>query len=188
MMNGKTGKPGYSSLVKKWLLLLSILLMCNSCGYRVRGSGGKMPNGIESLGIPTFRNLTSQYRIEQIITSAVLKEFSLRTRIPVNSSSAGVDSVLMGEIVSINSTPVAFGTQKVDSRTYGTTFMISVKISAKLVRLKDSAVLWQNDNFLFRESYVLNENVRDFFSEENPALERLALHFAASLAGTVLER
>jgi hypothetical protein len=47
-------------------------------------------------------------------------------------------------------------------------------------------VLWQNDNFLYREPYVLNANVRDFFSEENPALERLARDFAASLASTVL--
>lgn len=147
-----------------------------------------MPNGIESLGIPTFRNLTGQYRIEQIISSAVLKEFSLRTKIPVNSSGTGVDSVLLGDIVSINSTPVTFGTQKVGSRTYGSTFMISVQISAKLVRLKDSVVLWQNDSFLYREPYVLNANVRDFFSEENPALERLALHFAESLASTLLER
>ena len=118
----------------------------------------------------------------------MLKEFSLRTKIPVNSSSTGVDSVLMAEIVSINSTPVTYGTQKVDAQTYGATFMISVQISAKLVRLKDSVVLWQNDSFLYREPYVLNANVRDFFSEENPALERLALHFAASLASTVLER
>jgi hypothetical protein len=187
-MNNRKGKAVDSNLVKKLLLLLSILLICNSCGYRMRGSGGKMPNGIESLGIPTFRNLTSQYRIEQIISSAVLKEFSLRTKIPVNSSSTGVDSVLMGEIVSLSSTPVTFGTQKVDSQTYGATFMISVQISAKLVRLKDSAVLWQNDSFLYREPYVLNANVQDFFSEENPALERLALHFAASLASTILER
>ena len=127
-----------------------------------------MPEGIQSLGIPTFQNLTSQYRIEQIISSAVLKEFSLRTKIPVNSSSAGVDSVLLGEIVNISSTPVTFGTQTVGSQTYGATFMISVQISAKLVRLKDSAVLWQNDNFLYREPYILNANVSDFFSEENP--------------------
>jgi hypothetical protein len=170
------------------MLLLSIVLTCGGCGYRVRGSVGKLPDGIQSIGIPTFRNLTGQYRVEQIITSAVLKEFSLRTKVPVNSSSTGVDSVLVGDIVKLSATPVTFGTQKVDSQTYGATFMISVQISAKLVRLKDSSILWQNDGFLFREPYVLNANVRDFFSEENPALERLAQHFAASLASIVLSR
>lgn len=171
---------------KEISLLLCAILICGACGYKVRGSAGKMPDGIESLGIPTFRNLTGQYRIEQIISSHVLKEFSLRTRVPVNSKSTGVDSVLMGDIVSIRSTPVTFGTQKIGSQTYGATFMISVEISAKLVRLKDSAVLWQNDGFVYREPYVMNANVRDFFSEENPALERLARDFAASLASAVL--
>ena len=181
----RTGNLGCN---KRLMLILCVMLICGGCGYRVRGSVGKLPEGIQSLGIPTFRNLTGQYRIEQIISSAVLKEFSLRTKVPVNSNSTGVDSVLMGDIVHISSTPVTFGTQKVGSQTYGATFMISVQISAKLVRLKDSTILWQNDSFLFREPYVLNANVRDFFSEENPALERLAQHFAASLASIVLNR
>ncbi len=168
-------------------VLLIVALICGACGYRVRGSVGRLPAGIESLGIPTFRNMTSQFRIEQMISSALLREFSIRTRIPVNSSSTGIDAVLTGDIVSIRSTPVTFGTQKVGSQTFGATFMISVQISAKLVRLSDSAVLWQNDGFVFREPYVLNANVRDFFSEENPALERLARDFAASLASTILK-
>ena len=185
-MKTKRIKSGFYNRTKRLFVLLCVVLVCGGCGYRVRSSVGKMPEGIESLGIPTFRNLTSQYRIEQIISSAVLKEFSLRTKIPVNSRSTGVDSVLVGEIVKISSTPVTFGTQRIGSQTYGATFMISVQISAKLVRSKDSAVLWQNDSFLYREPYVLNANVPDFFSEENPALERLAGDFAASLASIVL--
>jgi len=58
----------------------------------------------------------------------------------------------------------------------------------KLVRGKDSAVLWQNPDFLFRERYVLNGNVTEFFSEENPALDRLSREFAASLVSTMLNR
>lgn len=177
--------------IRLWLglfIAVSLLTACSACGYKVRGAAGKMPEGIQSIGIPTFRNLTGQYRIEQILSSAVLKEFTLKTKVPVNSSSTGVDCVLMGDITHISSTPVTFGTQKIGSQTYGATFMISVQISAKIVRLKDSVVVWQNDSFLFREPYVLNANVRDFFSEENPALERLAQHFAASLTSIVLNR
>jgi hypothetical protein len=118
----------------------------------------------------------------------VPKVTGVELRLTISPMSTESTPVLLGEIVSLTSTPVTFGTQKVDSQTYGATFLISVQISAKLVRLKDSAVLWQNDSFLFREPYVLNANVKDFFSEENPALERLALHFAASLASTILER
>ena len=117
-----------------------------------------------------------------------MKEFSIRTRISVNSRESGVDAVLIGEIRNVSSVPVTFGTQTSKSQTYGSTILITVDASVKLVRLKDSTTLWQNKNFLFRESYVLNSNVQDFFSEENPAINRLARNFASSLASTILER
>ncbi|MBN1571247.1 MAG: hypothetical protein JXA73_25650 [Acidobacteria bacterium] len=173
---------------KKMLVLAGIILLSAGCGYRLRSSKGELPHGIQSLGIPTFRNLTTQYKIEQILSGAVLREFALRTQIPVNSSSTGVDSVLEGEIKNVSSTPVTFGTQTIGSQTFGSTFMITVQMSVKMKRLSDSSIIWENDNFTFREQYVLNANIKDFFAEENPALDRLARQFAASLASTVLDR
>jgi hypothetical protein len=169
-------------------LPLWVALLACSCGYHARSAVTRLPAGIESLGIPTFRNLTPQYKIEQLITSAVLKEFMLRTRAPINSNKAGVDSVLLGEIRSVSSTPVTYGNQTVGSQTFGSAFLVTVQLGVRLIRLKDSTVLWRNDDFLYRERYVLNTNVRDFFSEENPALERLAKDLAASLASTILDR
>jgi hypothetical protein len=181
-------KAGYSKCRLPAMILLGIAVIFSSCGYHVRSSIGKMPSGIQSLGIPTFQNLTTQYRIEQIISGAVLKEFAARTRIPVNSNSTGVDSVLLGDIRNISSTPVTFGTQPAGSQTFGSAFLITVHISVKLKRLSDSAIVWQNDDFLFRQRYSLNANIKDFFSEENPALDRLARDFAESLASTILTR
>ncbi|MBN2241244.1 MAG: hypothetical protein JW793_01040 [Acidobacteria bacterium] len=163
-------------------LLLGFSMAISGCGYKVRSSVGFLPKGIESLGIPTFQNLTGRYRLEQSITSSVLKEFVARTRIPVRSKQSGVDAVLFGEILSIQSTPVTFSTGS-----FGSAFMVTVRISAKLVRVKDSAVIWQDGGFTFRERYTLNRDVRDFFSEENPALERLANAFAASLVSAIIE-
>jgi hypothetical protein len=169
-------------------VLLLLAIMFTACGYHVRPYVGKLPNGIQSIGIPTFQNHTNQYRIEQLISSAVLKQFSLRTRTPVNSSSSGVDAVLLGEIRNVSSVPVAFGTQMIGSQTFGSAFMITVEASIKLKRTGDSKVIWQNDRFLFRERYELNSNVQEFFPEDNPALERLARLFAESLASAILDR
>jgi Lipopolysaccharide-assembly len=158
-----------------------LLLVMPGCGYRVRSSVQNLPGGIESLGIPTFGNATHQYKVEQQITRAVLKEFSARTRIPINSSSLGVDAVLAGEIRSFSSSPVTFGLD-----TFGSAFLVTVHMAVKLTRVKDGAVLWENPNYVYSERYVLNAKIIDFFSEENPALERLARDFAASLASTLL--
>ena len=168
----------------KWWMpsaLCAALLACVSCGYRVHSSVGTLPSGIQSLGIPTFKNLSSQFKVEQRITSAVLKEFSIRTRAPVSSDASGPDAVLLGEIRAVSSTPVTFA-----SNTFGSAFLITVQLSVKLVRTKDTTVLWEDANFLYRERYVLNSKVTDFFAEDNPALDRLARDFATSLVSTIL--
>jgi hypothetical protein len=166
-------------------LLLSMILSV-ACGYQVHSSVGSLPSGINSLGIPTFVNKTPQYKVEQRLTSAILKEFTTRTRVPVSSNSSGVDAVLRGEIHSVNSSPVTFSTDP--TGTFASSFLVTVQISVKLMRVSDAKVLWENADFLFRERYVLNGKVTDFFSEEGPALDRLAQDFAASLASTLLNR
>ena len=179
--------------LKRWalaglFLVLGILPVNSACGYKVRSSVGTLPSEAKSLGIPTFRNLTTQYKIEQLISRAVIREFSTRTLAKVDSSSTGVDMVLLGEIRNVSSGPVTFGTRTEDSQTTGSAFLVTVQLSVKLVRLSDSSIIWQNEDFLFRERYSINSDVRDFFSEENPALERLAKNFAADLANAVLNR
>ncbi len=174
-----------ASVVPLWMscLILAVTLSCSACGYRVRSSVGHLPTGIQSLGIPTFKNLSPQFKVEQRITGAVLKEFVTRTRIPVSSNINGMDAVLAGEIGSVSSSPVTFG-----GDSFASAFLVTVQIRVKLVRTKDSAVLWEDNSFLFRERYVLNTKVTDFFSEENPALDRLAQDFATSLVSTILNR
>lgn len=161
-----------------WVLLA---LLGVACGYRVRGAVRTLPGGLGSLGIPTFVNATPQLGLEQILSRAVLQEFTARTRLPVSSRASGVDGVLRGEVRSISSTPVTFGDDA-----FGSTFLVTITASVQLVRARDGAVLWENRDLLFRERYVLNRKVVDFFSEEGPALERLAREFAASVASTVL--
>jgi hypothetical protein len=163
-----------------FLLLLTLM---GGCGYRVQSSVGKLPSGVQSVGVPTFRNLTYQYKLEQRLTAAVLKEFSARTRVPISSRSSDVDAVLLGEIRGISSSPVTFG-----SDTFASAFLVTVQLSIKLVRQKDGTVLWENSDYLYRERFQLNTKVTDFFSEEGPALDRLSREFAAGLVSTILNR
>jgi hypothetical protein len=153
------------------------------CGYHVAGAAGNLPSGIQSLGIPAFKNVTREYKLEQQITAAVFKEFSARSKVRVNSQSSDVDAVLEGEIRNLSATPITFG-----SDTFASAFLVTVEISVKLVRLKDGAVLFDNPGFSFQERYVLNQKITQFFSEENSALDRLSRDFAASLASAILTR
>ncbi|MDR0311409.1 MAG: LPS assembly lipoprotein LptE [Acidobacteriota bacterium] len=160
-------------------------LLFHGCGYRVRSAVGQLPGGAKSIGIPTFRNLTGEPGIEQMLTRAILREFSARTRGRVDSSDAAADLVLLGEVKNVSAVPVTFGAQNSGELTFSSTFQVTVRIGVKLVRQRDSAVVWENESFVFRERCLLNSDVRDFFAEDTPALERLARNFAAALAGTV---
>jgi len=165
--------------------LIFTLLLFSGCGYRVRSAVGPLPFGAESIGIPTFRNLTGEPEIEQILTRALLREFSARTRGRVDSRDSGADLVLFGEVKDVSAVPVTFGAQNSGELTFSSAFQITVRIGAKLVRQRDSAVVWENEDFVFRERHLLNSDVRDFFAGDNPAFERLARNFAAELAGVV---
>ena len=163
-------------------LIMSVAFTA-ACGYHVTSATRKLPGGVESLGIPAFKNLTREYKLEQQITASVLREFVTRTRIPVNSQSTGVDAVLQGEIRGLNASPITYGTD-----TFASAFLVTVEMSVKLVRVKDGSVLFENPSFTFQERYVLNTKITEFFSEENSALARLARDFAASLASAILTR
>lgn len=182
---GRTGTAGMCADNKKRSACLLILTASLSvaCGYHVAGATRNLPGGIQSLGIPVFKNLSREYKIEQQITAAVFKEFTARSKVPVNSQSSDVDAVLQGEIRNLSATPITFGTD-----TFASAFLVTVELSVKLVRLKDGAVLYDNPGFTFQERYVLNQKITQFFSEENSALDRLSRDFAASLASAVLTR
>jgi hypothetical protein len=171
------------------LLIVVILaaLLVSGCGYRVRSAVGRLPGDAESIGIPTFQNLTGEPKIEQVLTRALLREFASRTRGRVNSSDSDADLVLLGEVKDVNAVPVTFGTQNLGEQTFSSAFQVTVRIGAKLVRRRDSAVVWENGDYVFRERYPLNSDVRDFFAEDSPAFERLARNFAAALAGVVFD-
>ena len=162
--------------------LIAVCMMAGGCGYRVRPAAGKLPGGIASLGIPALVNMSPQFKVEQKVTAALRKEFMLRTRIPISARTEGVDAILQGEIRSVSASPVAF-----PSDTFGSAFLVTIQMGVKLVRSKDASVIWDDPSFLFRERYVLNSRVQDFFSEENPAIDRLAREFASSLVSTILK-
>lgn len=46
--------------------------------------------------------------------------------------------------------------------------------------LKEDKILYDNQNFIFRDSFEFSSDPRSFFNEEDPAVERMARAFAES--------
>jgi hypothetical protein len=58
------------------------------------------------------------------------------------------------------------------------------------VQLTDSRTqkaFYENDDMLFRDEYQISPDVKSFFQEEDPALERMSHDFASKLVANVVE-
>ncbi len=142
-----------------------------------------MPSGWTTIAVPALENQTLRYHIEQRLTEAVVREFLARAKYRVVADPAGADAVLRGEVTSVENSAVLFDT----ATGRATTVLVTVRLKVRLEETESGNVVWRNDNFLFREEYEVSTDVASFFDEQNPALERVARDFAATLVSAVLE-
>lgn len=164
-------------------VLLFVLLLSAGCGYRVAGKSSQLPSEWKTIAIPAFKNDTTQYRIEQRFTQAVIREFISRTKYRVIQDEAAADAVLHGEIATIEADPVLF-----DSTTgQVTTMLVTVHAKVKLVDNHSKDAVYHDDDLVFRDEYQISSDVQSFFEEESPAIARMAHDFAAKLVSNVMD-
>ena len=122
-------------------------------------------------------NETQTFKIEQMLTSAVVREFVTRTHYHViNQVNDDADATLHGTVLATYTTPLTY-----DSQT-GRAASVMVVISMKVALLdKQGKVLYQNPSYLFREQYEVSRDLNSFFEEDSPAFQRLSRDFAQTL-------
>jgi hypothetical protein len=165
-------------------MVLLCAILATGCGYRVVGHANTLPATIKTIAVPPFENRTANYRIEDRLTNAVVHEFLARTQYHIVAKPEAADAVLHGEVDTIANAAEVF------DPTTGRATTILVTVTMK-VRLEDRAtgnVLYRNDNVVFREPYEISTDVKSFFEEESPALDRLSRDFAAQVVADVLEQ
>lgn len=146
------------------------------CYKPVTNSG--LPKHIKMVAVPSFqveaRGL--RYRVESRFTEAVVREIIRRGNgLKVQGEREGADAVLEGTIRDFNFTGVLLDREG-RARVYEVTIVTAVTIRD----LKDNKILYDNQNFIFRDSFEFTSDPRSFFNEEDPAVERMARAFAES--------
>jgi hypothetical protein len=68
-----------------------------------------------------------------------------------------------------------------------TMMLVTVHTKVLLVDNKTQNVVYKNDDMVFRDEYQISTDAREFFEEQDPALERMAKDFAAQLVSNVVE-
>ena len=169
--------------VKPCAVLFAALLCLGGCGYRVVGRSNNLPAGVHTIAVPTFQNSTTTYRIEQRLTDAVVHELLARTKYHVVAREEAGDAVLRGNVLTISSSPVIF-----DAATgRATAILVTVTISVRLEDRATGNMLYRNDSVVFREPYEISTDIRSFFEEQGPALDRMSRDFASRVVATLLE-
>ena len=159
------------------------------CGYHVAGRNPALPKNITVIAVPALENKTTTYRIEQKLTAATIHEFLRKTRYKVVSDPNGGDAVLTGKVLSLEALPLTFQSTSTatTSTAQATTMLVTMRCDVTLTDRASEKVLYHNDNFVFRGEYELSTDVRSFFQEGDPALERMSQDFAARLVAAVTE-
>jgi len=175
--SGKTGLAQFGFAA--WLTLL----LTAGCGYHTAGHSVQLPENVKTIAVPAFTNTTNTYRIEQMLTASVVREFTTRTHYHIlNDPSEAADATLRGTVLSTSASPLTYNS------TTGQAASVLVVVSMK-VSLTDrkGKVLYQNPSYLFREQYEVSQDLASFFEEDTPAFRRLSQDFARTLVSNILE-
>lgn len=169
--------------MKLILPVLSVCLLTVGCGYHTAGRVVTVPANVHTIAIPAFVNETQTYKIEQMLTAAVVQEMLTRTRYQVTSGPGdSADAVLRGTVLSTYTSPLTY-----DSQT-GRVSTVLVVVTMKVALTdKQGKVLYENPSYLFREQYQVSRELSSFFEEDSPAFQRLSREFARTLVANILE-
>lgn len=165
--------------------LIAVLILSASagCGYHTGGKAVRLPADLDTLYVPAFVNMTQTYHVSETLTAAVVRELRSRTNYRVVTTNDGsADATLNGIVTGAATAPLTY--DSVTGRISSSMIVISMRVS--LVNNKGK-VLWENPNYFFREQYELSTNPSSFFSEESPAVQRVATDFSQSLVSNLLE-
>jgi outer membrane lipopolysaccharide assembly protein LptE/RlpB len=173
-------------MVTTWIrsaLMLCLFLSLTACGYHTAGHAVQLPQEVKTIAVPAFKNETPTYRIEQMLTASVVREFTTRTRYHiVTDASDDADATLRGTVLSTSATPLAYDTNT--GRAASVLVVVSIKVS---LSDRHGKVLYQNPAYLFREQYEVSQDLQSFFEEDSPAFRRLSNDFARTLVSNILE-
>ena len=162
--------------MKKFIPIICVVLL-SSCGYQMVGKETHVPPGLNSIAIPTFKNLTFEPGIEIPFTQTFLREFIQDKRINVVGRSEA-SCVLEGIVKFFTIYSVSY-----DKSGFTLEYQAYVTLD---ITLKDRTgkVLWQEKDFTERTWFRASSS-----GLINEANKRTAIQEAAGLmAGRIRNR
>src|SRR6202167_1369051 len=119
---------------------LAIPLVAPGCGYHTAGKTVDLPRSIHTIAIPGFVSHSQTFRIEQLLTDAVVREFNARTQYHViHDAHSDADAVLKATVLSASASPLVYDSQT--GRAVSALVTVSVQVT---LTDRHGKVLFQN--------------------------------------------
>lgn len=169
----------------RFFALSSILLVGSGftdCYKPVTNSG--LPKNVKTVAVPAFQFEANglRYRVETRFTEAVSREIIRRGNgLKVQGSKTGADAVIEGTIRNFG-----FSGVLLDSEGRARVYEVTIVAAVTVRDLHENKILYDNQNFVFRDSFEFSNDPRSFFNEEDPAVERMARAFGESVVSAIV--
>ena len=163
-----------------FVIILLIVSGFTECYKPVTKS--QMPAHIKTVAVPAFQNNALRFKIEHRFTEAVMNELIRRGHgLRVQSEREGADAVIDGTVKSFG-----FSGVLLDDKGRARIFEVTITAAVTVRDQHDNRVLYDNQNFVFRGEFEFANDPRNFFNEEDPAVQRMARSFAESIVSTLV--
>lgn len=143
-----------------------------------------LPKNIKTIAVPAFQfeGRGLRYRVESRFTEAVSREIIRRGRgLKVQGARENADAIIEGTIRDFS-----FSGVLLDRNGRARVYEVAIVSAVTIRDTKENKILYDNQNFIFRDSFEFSEDPRSFFNEEDPAVERIARAFAESVVSAIV--
>lgn len=163
--------------------VLALILLTTGCGYHIAGHANLMPKEIRTIAIPALGNSTVHYKLSQLISQDLVREFVSRTRYRVVADPNEADAILQGAVVNFNSNPTVLDPGS--GRATGAQVVVTLQVT--LTDRHTGKVLFSRPSYEFRERYEVSLDPQTYFDESGTAIIRLSRDVARSVVTAILE-
>ena len=162
--------------------LFSFLL--SSCGYHVAGRTDLLPKNIQTIAIPAFANITTRYKVSELLAGALTREFISRTRYHIVTDPNQADADLTGSVVNFFAYPILLDPRTARASSVQAIVLLQINLRDRAT----GAALFSRPNMEFRQNYELSVDPRVYFDESDVAMDRLSRDVARSVVSAILAK
>jgi len=143
-------------------------------GYRFASDFNNLPEEIESISIPFFKNETFESNIEAVFTNAVINEFIKNKRFEVVPN--GGDATMAGVVREFNLGTIAYSSED-RARQYRAFVSLEVTVTNNAT----GEVIWRNPHLIHDEEYDVAPDIAFTDANKDDAIQRIAVELAEQI-------